>query len=705
MGDVWKARDTRLSRLVAIKRLTAPDAQRFEREARAIAALNHPHICQIYDVGTDFLVMEFVDGRPLSGPLAPAEALGLATQIASALEEAHGRGVLHRDLKPANILVTATGSAKLLDFGIAKLLGDSDVDATSTGEGTVIGTPAYMSPEQVRGERLDQRSDVFSFGAVLYELLAGRRAFSGPSGAVAMSAILTDSPPPLAVPDPIARLVAQCLHKSASDRPPTMQAVRAALERIAAPTPDAPASIAVLPFTNMSRDPDDEYFSDGLAEEIINSLVHVPGLKVIARTSAFAFKGKNEDVRRIADALGANKILEGSVRRAGNRLRVTAQLIHAADGTHLWSERYDREMADVFAVQDEIAGAIAAALRLQLSPPRAESPRRQPTLPAYEAFLKARFHRQRVTSISLAKCREYVEQAIALDPEFAQAHSEMGLYYVTSAIFGAIAPDEGIRLGRLSLQRALNLDPVLAEAHAALGIAAVLGEYDWDEARRQFSLALASTPVSPQIRQWHAYFYLRLIGRFREAIDELETGLADDPRNAISRFALAQCLECTGERLEAERQFCLALEIDDRYWPAWFFYALNLFLRNRVDEAKNAAERAHDLNPESLVPVALQAGLAFRSGDAERYQALQVRIAEGHDPVSFGLVALLHEDLPSAAEHFEAALRERTGLVGSFVLRHPIANPLRASAYWPRLARLMNLPTPSFPDPRDRRRK
>src|SRR5580658_6168110 len=380
MGEVYRARDPRLGREVAIKFLHAKYSDRLESEARAIAALNHPHICAVYDVGPDYLVMEYIEGTPLKGPLAHTEAVRLGAQIAQALEAAHAKGITHRDLKPANILVTASG-VKLLDFGLAKLTVAEDFDATRTIAGTMSGTAGYMSPEQAQGQAADPRSDIFSFGVVLYEMLSGRRAFAGDTAIAIIAAIVRDEPRPIDAAPELHAIVTRCLRKSPAERFQSAADLRIALESaaMAKPTEKQP-SIAVLPFANMSRDVDDEYFSDGLAEEIINALTQISGLKVIARTSAFAFKGKNEDIRKIAETLGVSNVLEGSVRRAGNRLRVTAQLIHAADGTHLWSQRYDREMTDVFAVQDEIAAAITSALQLKLSPVRE---RRMPSLPAW----------------------------------------------------------------------------------------------------------------------------------------------------------------------------------------------------------------------------------------------------------------------------------------------------------------------------------
>ena len=426
MGEVWKARDTRLNRVVAIKRLKGRHSGRFEQEARAIAALNHPNICMLFDVGPDYLVMEYIEGKPLPGKLPPEEAVRFAIQIAAALEEAHGRGILHRDLKPGNVLITSKGSIKLLDFGLAKLLTEDDPDATRTNDGTLLGTPAYMSPEQAQGKTLDERSDVFSFGAVLYEMLSGTRAFGGDSLLETLNAVVRDEPAPLE--SQVTDIVKRCMSKQPAQRFQSIAEVRAVLESASqgmALRHSQQPSIAVLPFANMSGDKEQEYFSDGLAEEIINALTHVPGLKVIARTSAFAFKGQHQDIRRIAEALGVVNVLEGSVRKAGNRVRVTAQLITAADGSHLWSERYDRELTDVFAIQDEIAAAITEALRLKLAAAPGKTRRYKPSIPAYEAYLKARYYRGKLTPETMVLYRQYLDQAIALDPRFPLAHVEL----------------------------------------------------------------------------------------------------------------------------------------------------------------------------------------------------------------------------------------------------------------------------------------
>jgi serine/threonine protein kinase len=305
MGEVYKATDTRLGRTVAIKFLKGAYTDRLDREARAIAALNHPHICTIHDVGADYLVMEYLEGAPLGSPVPLENAIRLALQIAAALEAAHAKGIVHRDLKPGNIFVTQAG-VKLLDFGLAKLRGGqdgSDDTLSMTQAGTVVGTAAYMSPEQAQAKPLDARSDIFSFGLVLYEMLSGQRAFAADTGIAMMASIVRDEPRLVKVSPELERIITRCLRKAPVDRFQTMGEVRAALEQVSVkPGQDQP-SIAVLPFSNMSADKENEYFSDGLAEEILNSLVRIPGLKVTARTSSFAFRGKEQDIRGIAEAL------------------------------------------------------------------------------------------------------------------------------------------------------------------------------------------------------------------------------------------------------------------------------------------------------------------------------------------------------------------------------------------------------------------
>src|SRR6187401_1776082 len=477
-----------------------------------------------------------------------------------------------------------------------------------------------MSPEQAQGVTVDARSDIFSLGAVLYELLSGRRVFERPTMLDTLSAVVRDEPPSL--DSPIAEIVARCLAKQPSSRFQSMADLKAALQHLRT-QPPAPAqgapSIAVLPFANMSRDPDDEYFSDGLAEEIINALAQVPGLKVIARTSAFAFKGKNEDIRRIADTLGVTNVLEGSVRRAGSRVRVTAQLILAADGTHLWSQRYDREIADIFAVQDEIAAAIAEALKVTLSPAPA---RRMPSVPAYEAYLRYRSYQWQFTPEASRRSRECLEQALALDPEFALPYVGLADYHFALATVGAAPSRESMTRARELAQRALEIDPDLPEAHAMLGIVAGHYDYDWSEAERRFRLAVTREPLSPHLRQWYGTFFLFATGRADEARLQLSRVITEDPLCQMWRLMRANLLPGVGLEHEALDDARKAVELDPGFWLGWADLGLLYARRQQHTEAMQSAERAMASAPWCPYSIGIMAAALANQGHGNRAEPL-----------------------------------------------------------------------------------
>jgi serine/threonine-protein kinase len=691
MGEVWKARDTRVDRLVAIKRLKAERTQRFTREARAIAALNHPHICQLYDVGPDYLVMEYVEGEPLKGPVAAAEALRLASQIAEALIAAHRKGIVHRDLKPANILVNESG-AKLLDFGLARvdssLPGDETVSVTLSERGVVVGTLPYMSPEQAEGRTIDTRSDIFSFGAVLYELLSGRRAFRGDTPLAIMAAVVNEEPQPLGESPALERIVRRCLAKQPTDRFQTMADVKVALEQTA-PTPTSPqSSIAVLPFANMSRDPDDEYFSDGLAEEIINLLAHVDGLKVTARTSSFAFRGKEQDIRRIAESLGVSNILEGSVRRAGNRIRVVAQLINAVDGYHVWSERYDRELTDVFGIQDDIAHSIAGALRVKLVSPSASH---TPSFPAYEALLKARYHARAYTPDAHARAKEYCEQSIALDPKYAAPHALLGFTYLFTTTHTGTPIPEVAPLVRREARSALELNPFDADPHFLLGAVAAANDYDWSESANEFRLAMTSPSVPAEAHWAYASFVLQPSGRFDESTMEMRRAVEKDPLSVIWRGVLMAQQVLAGRYEDALDEGFKALDIsENEIHPHLAFGEAYLGL-GRIDEAIASAERAHRNLPPHSMPVGLLAACLVRLGDKESAERLIRELGDSPRPI-WGRTwyHLLCSEIDAAAHWYEKMIDARDMFAVVYAKSHYTAT-LRSSPHWARLARRMNL--------------
>jgi serine/threonine-protein kinase len=696
MGEVYKAQDTRLGRTVAIKRLLTPHSERFAQEARAIAALNHPHICQIHDVGPDYLVLEHVDGRPLQGPLAVGEALRLAIEIASALEEAHRRGILHRDLKPANIMVTAAGDAKLLDFGLARLA-DADADATRTAEGTVMGTAAYMSPEQADGKPLDGRSDVFSFGAVLYEMLSGSRAFTGQSTLQVMNAVLRDEPGPLSAPAALVEIVKRCMQKRPDRRFQTMAEVRTALElertssASAVASVDQRPSIAVLPFADMSPGKDHEWFSDGLTEEIINALVQIPGLRVIARTSAFAFKSKQQDVRRIGEELGVGHLLEGSVRRAGERVRITAQLVTTHDGSHLWSERYDRDIADVFAIQDEMAHTISQTLKVRLSP---ASERHIPNLAAYESYLQARHALQR---ISAEQSLELVDRAIALDPAFPNAYALRG--YILWALSVLQTPTRRIAAhdvapkAKDALLKALELDSSLPTAQATLGILAANYDYDWIEAESRLHKALARSPVETSVAFLCAQL-LACLGRGDEGTELVQSALREDPLNTSADDILGYTLAVGGHSIESAAQYQRTLERNPRYFPACEALAIIHLSLGRLADAMSYAERAVAVAPGNPSSIGILAGLRKRLGDVASASGLLQQLGPGTQfgaPIGFALFYAVHDESDAAGEWLSKAIEQRDARVVIF-LRLPIGKVWQASVHWPVLATLLNLP-------------
>jgi TolB-like protein len=688
MGDVYKATDTRLNRIVAVKILKNLHTDRFQREAHAIAALNHPHICTLYDVGPDYLVMEYVEGEPLRGPLPPEEAVPLALQIAAALEEAHGKGIVHRDLKPGNILRSRAG-IKVLDFGLAKLI-NSDPDDTRTLEGAVAGTAAYMSPEQVQGKPIDARSDIFSFGVVLYEMLSGHRAFTGENAIATMAAILHQEPEPLEAPAALIQVVRRCLRKAPSERFQSAAELRAALQLAGVKPASKQPSIAVLPFANMSADKDNEYFSDGLSEEIINALAHIPGLKVTARTSAFAFRGKEQDIRKIAEALDVRTVLEGSVRRAGNRVRVMAQLINAEDGYHLWSERFDRELEDVFAIQDEIAQAIAAALQVKLAAEPAAFRRYTPTLPAYEAYLKALHSIGDVVPDKLARSKEWLEKAIALDPGFALAHSTLGHYFLRLALPGMRPAHEAMPLVRRAAREALSIDPYLPEAHALLGVVAALYDYDWRESERLFHLARTGEAVPPAVR-FFFMFYLLPMGRLQDAIQEHERALKEDPLNLVGRFQLATCLQIAGLDAQATAEFQQVLDFGENFWLAAYGLAVNYLLRGMLAEAIVFSEKAHALAPWSTNTIGVLAGALALSGNTSRAEEMLQKLG---DPQAFGVPGglfvfhLLCSDTEKAVDWAGKAIEQRDPRMPIFLRMFE----KKATFLWPALAKKMNLP-------------
>ncbi len=689
MGEVYRARDTRLDRAVAVKVLSphvAADLQlrdRFEREARAIAALHHPHICTLYDVGDEgditFLVMEYLEGETLEsrlgrGPLPANDATRLAIQIAAALDCAHDAGIVHRDLKPANIMLTLEG-AKLLDFGLAKLT-DVDVDLTRTAEGVIVGTAAYMSPEQAEGKPLDRRSDAFSFGAVLYEMLTGRRAFGGATIVEILGAVLHTDPPRFQAPRSLVDIVTRCLAKGLDQRFQSMSEVKAALQRVTVDVDRTP-SIAVLPFSNMSADPENEYFSDGLAEEIINALSAVEGLRVVARTSSFSFKGKLAEIGEIARRLNVDHVLEGSVRKSGNRVRVTTQLVDVSNGYHLWSERYDRELADIFDVQDDIARAIVQRLKVALRGGTTDRFVKAATnnIEAYQDYLKGRALLYR-RGPWIASALESFQRAVALDPNYAQAWAGIADSYTVFCYSGVRRPLETMPLALDAATRAVQLDATSSEAHNALACVALLWERDFRKAERGFREALRLNPHYIQARCWYGLFFLQWsVGRFDEGLAEMWRAVESDPLSGYTATCLSLTLAGVERFADATQQAKTAVQRD----PESFIALCELgWVHNWNRQHDSAitlfeplwANSPHQWIALGLIPAYARAG---RREDAQRtYESLIARRANDYiSPYVLAVAASELGDHDAAIRHCEAAIEERDML---FSLQ---------SAWWP----------------------
>lgn len=736
MGLVFKARDLQLGRFVAIKVLTAGAHEpadhraRFIQEARAASSLNHPNIVTVHDIlhvdPAECIVMEFVRGKTLediigAGKIPVTDCLKYAGQIADALCAAHRIGIVHRDLKPSNVMVTPEGLVKVLDFGLARraddakpVLGESDSTASMridgvharTAEGTIVGTPAYMSPEQAEGQRVDARSDIFSFGALLYEMLTGQRAFQGSSGVATLTAVLRDNPPDLVkttadAPPEIQQIVSRCLQKDPDRRYRSMNDVKDAIDRVVfagrsgivpAPAVRHVPSIAVLPFVNLSSDPENEYFSDGLAEEIINALTKVENLRVTARTSAFVFRGGRQDIGHIGEALNVANVLEGSVRKSGNRVRVSVRLIEVRDGHTLWSERYDREMIDVFAIQDEISQAIVARLKVSLAAPvrrYTENPE------AYDLYLKGRYELYKMTREGLDAGRRLFDEAIRLDPQYALAHEGLAYSWYQEAFLGFVAPREAMPKAKAAVRRALELDEGLAEAHATLGVILALYDWDWPGAERESMRSIELNGSSSVSRDVYAFYYLRPVGRIAEAIAQIQQALALDPLSVLIRVHLGFLFYIDRKNEHSIAQFRKVLEMNPQYYLAHAMMGNVYALAGEFDAALACYRRAREADANSKFVDSLEAmTLAFagRRGEAgAMLDRIARRAADDYvSPVSIAYIHTALGDKDRAFENLGRAVFDRDPNVLG-LKSNPIFDSLRTDARYEALLEKMRL--------------
>jgi serine/threonine protein kinase/tetratricopeptide (TPR) repeat protein len=738
MGVVYKAHDLRLDRPVALKffgsNFCDDDAmrQRFMQEARAASALDHPNICTIYSIedtddGGLFIAMAYYEGENLHyriqrGRLEMREAVQIAMAVGRALSKAHEHGIVHRDVKPANVMLTRGGEVKLLDFGLAILAGS----VRTTQPGQVMGTPAYMAPEQALGEPCDARADIWALGVVLYEMLTGQLPFHGPGHAMLRS-ILHDAPRPAGqlrpgIPPELDAVLSTALAKDADRRFDTAAALVADLHAVlaspglrsesgatealeppalAATRPTAAVartvpSIAVLPFANLSRDPDNEYFSEGLAEELITALAQVEGLHVVSRTSTFQFKDKAADVRQIGSTLRVSTVLEGGVRKAGDRVRVTAQLVNVADGYQLWSQRFDCHLEDIFAVQDEIAQSIVSALRGKLTGDMpALAPRKRPeNMEAYHLYLKGRYHWNKQSEEGLRQALQHYEASIVEDPGFAPGWAGLADYYAAVGFWSVLPPEEVWPKARKNALRAVELDPLLAHAQISLGYVGIFCDWDWSEAGRHFRRAVELSPGDANARYAHAV-YLTQMSRLDEALREMLRAQDLDPLAMNVNTALALVHYYRRQYDRAIEQARKTLELDPNYFEMRVGLGLIYLQTSQVQEGVRRLETARMESGDNPLILGLLGYGYGVAGMAESAQEILGRL-EGLSqeryvaPISRALVHIglgSHDQafawLDQAAEAHDALL--------CYLDVMPIYDSLRPDARFPKLHRRIGL--------------
>lgn len=774
MGSVYKVYDAEVEEKVALKLLNPEIAsdeetiKRFRNELKLARAISHKNVCRMHDLGQQegvyYITMEYVAGENLksfirrSGQLNVDKAIGIAAEICEGLAEAHRLGVVHRDLKPQNIMIDLEGNAQIMDFGIARSLKAAGV----TGPGVIIGTPEYMSPEQVQGEAADQRSDIYAVGVILYEMLTGRVPFGGDTPfAIALKHKAETPPDPREfngrIPEELSRLALRCLEKDRDRRFQSSGDLLVELREIglesrttaAALSPEKPLkkawpklsravlvpgailgalvilavavffllrsarspakpearaappaawknSIAVLPFKNMSADPEQEYFCEGIAEELLNALTQIKELRVVARMSAFSFKGKDVDIREIGRTLNVDKVLEGSVRKSGQRLRITAQLVNVEDGYHIWSDQFDREIKDIFAIQEEISLTIVDHLKLRLLKSEKEKILKRYTEDheAYDYYLKGRYFWYRRYEKGMQRGLQYFQQAIEKDPGYALPHVGIADTFGLLGVLGFMPPHQAYSRAKAAAKKALEIDPEMAEAYTSLGMIAMWYDWDWPAAEEHFLKAIQKKPEYALVHHWYGNF-LSCMGRFDESIREMQKACELEPLEPVNPAHLGLALFMARRFDESIGVLRKVIESDPELWVAHWYQSMNLLSKKMWGESIATLQKLVELTAGSVVSLSYLGfayGLAGMKDEAfkilERLDGLSKDRYVGS--LWRGVVWLGLGEKNKALENLEKAYAEREGAM-AFLKVQPILDSLRSEPRFQALLKKMNL--------------